>query len=117
MAVNFDINILIVDDYKTMLRVIRNMLGQLGFKNVDEASDGQKALELMKQKKYNLILSDWNMEPMSGLDFLKAVRTNVDTLYFSVGAPWHWQCRFAQFSHRDGWRSRGQFHELWPETP
>ena len=51
MAVSFDINILIVDDYKTMLRVVRNMLAQLGFKNVEEATDGQQALELMKHKK------------------------------------------------------------------
>lgn len=74
MAVNLDMNVLIVDDYKTMLRVIRNLLSQIGFKNVDEATDGGQALECMKHKKYGLIISDWNMEPMSGLDLLKAVR-------------------------------------------
>lgn len=68
-------NILIVDDYKTMLRVIRNLLAQIGFKNVDEATDGTMALELMKHKKYDLVISDWNMEPMTGLDLLKNVRT------------------------------------------
>ena len=82
MAVSFDINILIVDDYKTMLRVVRNMLAQLGFKNVEEATDGQQALELMKHKKFDLILSDWNMETMSGLDFLKAVRAAGDKVPF-----------------------------------
>lgn len=74
MAVNLEMNVLIVDDYKTMLRVIRNLLSQIGFKNVDEATDGGQALECMKHKKYGLIISDWNLEPMSGLDLLKAVR-------------------------------------------
>jgi two-component system chemotaxis response regulator CheY len=76
MTVNKEMSVLIVDDYKTMLRVIRNLLSQVGFKNVDEATDGQKALDLMKHKEYGLIISDWNMEPMSGLDLLKTVRAN-----------------------------------------
>jgi len=79
MAVNKEMNVLIVDDYKTMLRVIRNLLGQIGFKNVDEANDGQHALELMRHKNYGLIISDWNMEPMSGLDLLKSVRSQAAT--------------------------------------
>lgn len=74
MSVNKDMNVMIVDDYKTMLRVIRNLLSQIGFKNVDEATDGTQALDLVRQKKYGLIISDWNMEPMSGLDFLKNLR-------------------------------------------
>jgi two-component system chemotaxis response regulator CheY len=69
-----DINILIVDDYKTMLRVIRNLLGQIGYKNVDEATDGGMALEMIRHKQYGLIISDWNMEPMSGFDLLKTIR-------------------------------------------
>lgn len=76
MTVNKDMSVLIVDDYKTMLRVIRNLLAQVGFKNVDEATDGEKALDLMRHKEYGLIISDWNMEPMSGLDLLKTVRAN-----------------------------------------
>lgn len=75
MTLNTNAKILIVDDYKTMLRVIRNLLGQIGFKDVDEATDGTMALELMKNKQYDLIISDWNMEPMTGLDLLKNVRT------------------------------------------
>ena len=76
-------NILIVDDYKTMLRVIRNLLVQLGFKNIDDATDGSMALELLKRKKYGLVISDWNMEPMTGLDFLKTLRTvNKDNVPF-----------------------------------
>ena len=79
MAVNMNMNILIVDDFKTMLKILENFLKQYGFKNIDEATDGTKALEKMKDKKYDLILSDWNMEPMSGLDLLKAVRANPET--------------------------------------
>ncbi len=66
--------ILIVDDYKTMLKIIRNLLKQLGFSNVDEAMDGSAALQKIRSKNYGLIISDWNMEPMSGLDLLKEVR-------------------------------------------
>ncbi len=68
--------ILIVDDYKTMLRIIRNLLKQLGFNNVDEAADGATALQKLRQKDYLLIISDWNMEPMTGLQLLKEVRTD-----------------------------------------
>ncbi len=67
-------SVLIVDDYKTMLRVIRNLLVQLGFNNVDEATDGQMALGMIGKKQYDLVISDWNMEPMNGLDLLKTVR-------------------------------------------
>lgn len=75
MAINpANLNILIVDDYKTMLRVIRNLLHQLGFREIDEATDGQMALGMIGKKKYDLIISDWNMEPMTGLDLLKSVR-------------------------------------------
>jgi len=68
--------ILIVDDYKTMLRIIRNLLKQIGFNNVDEATDGKAALEKMQQRKYGLVISDWNMEPMTGLELLKEVRAD-----------------------------------------
>ena len=76
MAVDKNMNVLIVDDYNTMLRIIKNLLKQLGFNNVDEATDGAAAFEKVKQKQYGLIISDWNMEPMTGLDFLKALRTS-----------------------------------------
>ena len=77
MAVNKEtMKILIVDDYKTMLRIIRNLLAELGFKNVDEASDGSEALEALRAKKYDLVISDWNMEPMTGYDLLKEVRAD-----------------------------------------
>lgn len=77
MAVNKEeMRILIVDDYKTMLRIIRNLLAELGFKNVDEATDGSAALESLRAKKYDLVISDWNMEPMTGLDLLREVRAD-----------------------------------------
>jgi two-component system chemotaxis response regulator CheY len=60
--------VLVVDDYKTMIRIIRNLLKQLGFANVDEASDGSSALSLMRQNEYGLVISDWNMEPMTGYE-------------------------------------------------
>ncbi|MZR29269.1 response regulator [Sneathiella litorea] len=76
MAVDMNMSILIVDDYKTMLRIIRNLLKQLGFNSVDEASDGSAALTKMRTKKYELIISDWNMEPMTGYQLLKEVRAD-----------------------------------------
>ncbi len=78
MAVDMSMPVLIVDDYKTMLRIVRNLLIQLGFSNIDEAMDGNEAYGLMKQKKYGLVMSDWNMQPVTGLDLLKMVR-NDDT--------------------------------------
>ncbi|AMW33834.1 response regulator [Haematospirillum jordaniae] len=77
MAVDKDMNILIVDDYKTMLRIIRNLLKQLGFSNIDEASDGSAALsQLRSGPTYGLVISDWNMEPMTGLQLLREVRAD-----------------------------------------
>ena len=76
MTVDKNMNILIVDDYKTMLRIIRNLLAQLGFNNVDEAPDGVTAFQRLKEKTYQLIISDWNMMPMTGLELLKKVRAD-----------------------------------------
>jgi two-component system chemotaxis response regulator CheY len=69
-------NVLIVDDYKTMLRIIRNLLKQLEFDNVEEASDGQEALAKLRAGQFGLVISDWNMQPMTGLDLLKEVRAD-----------------------------------------
>jgi two-component system chemotaxis response regulator CheY len=76
-GVDKNMRILIVDDYKTMLRIIRNLLKQLGFNNVDETSDGSSALQKLRENEFSLIISDWNMEPMSGLQLLKEVRADV----------------------------------------
>ncbi|ATR22966.1 Chemotaxis protein cheY [Roseomonas mucosa] len=73
---NRNINVLIVDDYKTMLRIIRNLLKQLDFENVEEASDGQEALSKLRAGNFGLVISDWNMQPMTGLDLLKEVRAD-----------------------------------------
>ena len=69
-------NVLIVDDYRTMLRIIRNLLKQLDFNNVDEATDGQEALSKLRAGNFGLVISDWNMTPMTGLDLLKEVRAD-----------------------------------------
>jgi two-component system, chemotaxis family, chemotaxis protein CheY len=74
MSMDKNMNVLIVDDYKTMLRIIKNLLSQIGFSNVDEATDGGMALTKLKEKKYGLVISDWNMEPMSGYELLQKVR-------------------------------------------
>ncbi len=76
MAVDMNMNVLIVDDYKTMLRIVGNLLKQLGFKNVFEATDGGTALTMMREKEYGLVISDWNMESMTGLQLLKEVRAD-----------------------------------------
>ncbi len=68
--------ILIVDDYKTMLRIVRNLLKQLGFDNVDKATDGSEALTKLRGRNYGLVISDWNMEPMTGFQLLKEVRSD-----------------------------------------
>jgi two-component system chemotaxis response regulator CheY len=76
MAVDKNMKILLVDDFKTMLKLTGSMLGQMGFKNIEEATDGSMALKKLKEQKYDLILSDWNMEPMTGLELLKNVRSD-----------------------------------------
>ena len=76
MSVDYSMNILIVDDYKTMLRIVRNLLKQLGFENVDEATDGGTALQKLRDRPYDMVISDWNMEPMTGLQLLKEVRAD-----------------------------------------
>jgi two-component system chemotaxis response regulator CheY len=77
MAVDLNMRVLIVDDYKTMLRIIRNLLKQLGFNNIDEATDGSQALQMLRSgTSYGLVISDWNMEPMTGLQLLREVRAD-----------------------------------------
>jgi two-component system chemotaxis response regulator CheY len=68
--------ILIVDDYRTMLRIIRNLLTQLGFAHVEEATDGAGALAKLRAGRFGLVISDWNMEPMSGLELLREMRAD-----------------------------------------
>jgi two-component system chemotaxis response regulator CheY len=76
MAIDLSMPILIVDDYKTMIRIIRNLLRQIGFETVDDASDGEAALAKMRCRTYGLVISDWNMAPMTGFDLLKTIRAD-----------------------------------------
>ena len=76
MAVDLSMPILIVDDYNTMIRIIGNLLKQLGYQNIDNATDGAGALAKLREGHYGLVISDWNMEPMSGYDLLKEVRAD-----------------------------------------
>jgi two-component system chemotaxis response regulator CheY len=72
------IKILVVDDFATMRKVIRNLLKQGGYENVVEAEDGVSALRVLKSQKIDLVISDWNMPNMTGLELLKAVRADDD---------------------------------------
>ena len=76
MAIHTNMKVLIVDDYKTMLRIIRNLLKQIDFENVEEASDGTEALAKLQAGNFGLVISDWNMEPMTGLELLQHVRSD-----------------------------------------
>ncbi len=68
--------ILVADDNRTTIRIVRNLLSQLGFKQVDDVPDGLAALVKMSEKKYDLVIADWNMEPMTGYELLKQVRAD-----------------------------------------
>jgi two-component system chemotaxis response regulator CheY len=76
MAVDLSMPILVVDDYNTMVRIIRNLLHQIGFQDIDAAPDGSAALAKLRGKKYGLVISDWNMEPMTGYELLKQMRAD-----------------------------------------
>ena len=76
--------ILIVDDFKTMRRIIRNLLRDLGYTDLDEAENGKEAFDKMQKKDYDLIVSDWNMPEMDGYDLLKCIRLNDSTCHIPV---------------------------------
>jgi two-component system chemotaxis response regulator CheY len=76
MSIDKSMNVLIVDDYKTMLRIIRNLLKQIDFNNVEEATDGADALAKLRANNFGLVISDWNMQPMTGLQLLQEVRAD-----------------------------------------
>ncbi len=78
MSVDLSMPILVVDDYKTMVRIIQNLLKILGFTNVEGAAGGEEAFEKIKANRYGLVISDWNMEPMSGYDLLVQVRADAE---------------------------------------
>ena len=89
MVLNTSMKVLVVDDFATMRRIVKNILTQLGFKNIIEADDGTTAMDVLKSEKIDLIISDWNMPKMTGLDLLKAVRADsgmADTPFIMVTA-------------------------------
>jgi two-component system, chemotaxis family, chemotaxis protein CheY len=75
-AVSKDMRFLVVDDFSTMRRIIKNLLHDLGYPNVTEADDGKTALPMLQSGGYDFLISDWNMPGMSGLDLIKAVRSD-----------------------------------------
>jgi two-component system, chemotaxis family, chemotaxis protein CheY len=76
MVVNKDLKFLVVDDFSTMRRIIKNLLHDLGYPNVVEADDGQTALPLLQTGEFDFLITDWNMPGMPGLDLIKAVRAD-----------------------------------------
>ena len=78
MGVDKNIKILLVDDFATMRKVIKNLLKQSGYNNIVEAEDGVDALKVLKSEKVDFVISDWNMPNMTGLELLKAVRADSD---------------------------------------
>ncbi len=86
MTADLNVSILVVDDSPTTIRITRDALHDLGYKNVGMANGGNTALEMMRTKKYDLVISDWNMEPMTGYELLKYVRTSVGQIPFILMA-------------------------------
>jgi two-component system chemotaxis response regulator CheY len=70
--------VLVVDDYKTVVRIMHNLLKQAGFADIDTAADGGEAIEKMKARKYGLVISDWHMTPVDGLELIKQAKANAD---------------------------------------
>jgi two-component system, chemotaxis family, chemotaxis protein CheY len=76
VAMDVKMNVLVVDDFSTMRRIVKNILRQLGFENIFEADDGMNALDVLRGQSVDFIISDWNMPRLSGIELLKAVRTS-----------------------------------------
>jgi two-component system chemotaxis response regulator CheY len=89
MSVDYSMPVLVVDDYKTVVRILRHLLQQAGFAHIDEATDGEEALNKMKERKYGLVISDWHMAPVNGLELLGKARADEalkDTPFILVSA-------------------------------
>lgn len=76
--VDTKMRILVVDDFSTMRRIVKNILKQIGFENLDEAEDGKQAFAKLKAEKFDFLVSDWNMPNMTGIELLQAVRADAD---------------------------------------
>lgn len=75
---------LVVDDFSTMRRIVRNLLKELGFSNVDEAEDGQVALHKLKNSQFDFVVTDWNMPNMTGIELLRAIRADAQLKHLPV---------------------------------
>ncbi|MCL0035238.1 response regulator [Thermodesulfovibrionales bacterium] len=75
---NFGIKVLVVDDFPTMRRIIKNLLKQIGFEHIEEAENGTQALNKLKNDSFGLVVSDWNMPEMNGITFLRNTRQSED---------------------------------------
>jgi len=75
-TIDLSMRVLVVDDFATMRKIVRNILKQIGFEHIAEAEDGNAALQMLKSDKYGLVVSDWNMPNMNGIELLKAIRQN-----------------------------------------
>ncbi len=84
MAANPETKFLVVDDFSTMRRIVRNLLKELGYGNVDEAEDGVQALQKLKADKFDFVVSDWNMPNMTGIDLLKNIRADAGLKHLPV---------------------------------
>jgi two-component system chemotaxis response regulator CheY len=78
VTIDYDMPVLVVDDYRSMIHIIRSLLKQIGLEDVDEAMNGTEALAKLGERHHQLVVSDWYMEPMSGYDLLKEIRANAD---------------------------------------
>ncbi len=81
---NPDIKILVVDDMSTMRRIVKSLLEQLGFSNIDEAEDGKVALQKLENGQYDFVITDWNMPNMTGLELVEAIRSNENLKHLPV---------------------------------
>jgi two-component system, chemotaxis family, chemotaxis protein CheY len=84
MSVNTNLKFLVVDDFSTMRRIVRNLLKELGFTNVDEAEDGVAAMQKLKGGGFEFVVSDWNMPNMTGIELLKAIRADASLKHLPV---------------------------------
>jgi two-component system chemotaxis response regulator CheY len=82
--IDFSIKVLVVDDFATMRKIVRNVLKQIGFDNIVEAEDGQLALQVLKNEDIGLVVTDWNMPNMTGLELLEKIRGNPKTAKLPV---------------------------------
>ncbi len=73
---DLNMKVLVVDDFATMRRILRNILKQIGFTNINEADDGKSALKMLRKERFDLVMCDWNMPEMPGIELLKAVRSD-----------------------------------------